>query len=1316
MDPDNVADETKATINSLFERIMTQIASLCAEKGLLLSAAGPLLTAVLVPVFMETEYELVGKLKIIEIITNHMDWIVRYKMECDPSFRRRFEFENVQSALPLISSGTSSVTMSEITHHLPMELPLTNRLALILQIERGLMSALSYLAVQIVNGPQPLTVTTSKSPAMASPQRLTVVDSAKLDHHSISEKLSARSLCESERVILCKLMDALYDRIGICCDVLSSRKRMRPSVSSLIEPRPILSISSRSGSSRKSRGKKSKNSKNQKKSKSQSLGHIPLNTAKSQSSLSSKYADLSVDDLVHEPIVMISDTVSLSENGPHRGFVDVTKQNLLLQGRYTAFCKGQCLEKNVRMTDAEDSKSNTKTTKKERRGSTSNKSAITLLTAFTAPSMGHIAYNFSVSFWCRLRESKMMKCSWSKQMIYRGTKGLMHPVILCAGSHPSIIVKFSIIPTAGTGSASGSDDKSGAQSADSKSDSKSNSQGDLVDICCPFPAATSRCFNRWFHVVVTLKDGLATLTLNGVHRREIAFDGAIAPPPTQFYNIGRLGDRRRAFNEKVQIEGDPKQHVVAPHVFDGDVRDLRHWFYPLDTAEIKALYDEGVVTENMALNTVHRFGFDAMKSVKYLMNHQNAMSMYFGSINGDDHSESVEEGVDEKEEKENKMDDVHDDGVDVETPETPMLVEHDDNVNVDAISSLKSTANWLSMIFKAFKFGGSKLRRLSLDLLSAMIDRESKLTLNVIASAVGHDSADGVLDEILDSVLGSVWDKSYCSEHMAVSDPSSISILQKMENEKDYRYELSTETMSAYRQYLRGGQGAHSVDSPESVLDADVEANISSAMGCELFHILWLRDENKPVMDHWICQHLKGRLDPEYNRRPKSAQAASSGLAKSYAQSLSSGNTKPSKRAMGRKSQIDSKNLERIKFIAILHVINGGIARSIPNGKALRIEGDGDGVYGFNPMTMTRKKGLILSVSMAQNTLRFVAEDGQEISSDIPMDSVVPIPFQMSLLSESSSECFNVVLKGITTAISKLFLRFAESGSITNRPQIVVEIGKKSNGGNKANDNDNGNGNGTGSGSKGTMTAVMNKVIVSRVTIMMLSALTRCLDPDHNAEAVCYRNWLRIAQSPHFNKLCDRILSLSKNVIPSTLRLNDIDILPGSVREDTPMLDVPFLEKMVQILQSYLWATSGSKSPAFFKGTSSRKLSRSKSKKMKLKRSQSKKETVKMYNWPSSSGPQQMTERDCVRYAFKALRGTMKEGQCPLCRQLAVGGSTKYSDLWRHFVIRHSDLLKKHIDLDAEFKKLMDALDGGDDVDDDAATDPRYKSLNQVSI
>lgn len=59
--------------------------------------------------------------------------------------------------------------------------------------------------------------------------------------------------------------------------------------------------------------------------------------------------------------------------------------------------------------------------------------------------------------------------------------------------------------------------------------------------------------------------------------------------------------------------------------------------------------------------------------------------------------------------------------------------------------------------------------------------------------------------------------------------------------------------MSAYGTYLRNGQGS------ESVLDADVDGTVSSAMGCEVFHILWDRDENKQAMDHWICQHLKAQ-------------------------------------------------------------------------------------------------------------------------------------------------------------------------------------------------------------------------------------------------------------------------------------------------------------------------------------------------------------------------------------------------------------------------------------------------------------------------
>merc|ERR1712154_222087 len=72
---------------------------------------------------------------------------------------------------------------------------------------------------------------------------------------------------------------------------------------------------------------------------------------------------------------------------------------------------------------------------------------------------------------------------------------------------------------------------------------------------------------------------------------------------------------------------------------------------------------------------------------------------------------------------------------------------------------------------------------------------------------------------------------------------------------------------------------------------------------------------------------------------------------------------------------------------------------------------------------------------------------------------------------------------------------------------------------------------------------------------------------------------------------------------------------------------------------------------------------------------------------------------------------------CQLCRHQPLGGNVTYHDIWKHFVIRHNDLLEKHINLTQEFKKLQNSLDGGDINSDNAGSvDPRFKNLNQEYV
>merc|ERR1712228_179844 len=108
-----------------------------------------------------------------------------------------------------------------------------------------------------------------------------------------------------------------------------------------------------------------------------------------------------------------------------------------------------------------------------------------------------------------------------------------------------------------------------------------------------------------------------------------------------------------------------------------------------------------------------------------------------------------------------------------------------------------------------------------------------------------------------------------------------------------------------------------------------------------------------------------------------------------------------------------------------------------------------------------------------------------------------------------------------------------------------------------------------------------------------------------NDEATCFNVYTRIVTSSHFNALCSKILSLSKNIIPSEIKIDENDILPTIIGENTAMIDLGYLEKYVQILQSYLWTNKSNE-----RGTSNKNKSKKKSKKSVLIKT--------TYNWPLS--------------------------------------------------------------------------------------------------
>merc|ERR1712228_375274 len=90
---------------------MGQICDLCTERGLVLSAIGPQLLHILVPVLIEDEYEFVRKYEIIEILHDHILYILRYKMETDSSFGERFKWNKISNDdQSVIDSKLSKIT------------------------------------------------------------------------------------------------------------------------------------------------------------------------------------------------------------------------------------------------------------------------------------------------------------------------------------------------------------------------------------------------------------------------------------------------------------------------------------------------------------------------------------------------------------------------------------------------------------------------------------------------------------------------------------------------------------------------------------------------------------------------------------------------------------------------------------------------------------------------------------------------------------------------------------------------------------------------------------------------------------------------------------------------------------------------------------------------------------------------------------------------------------------------------------------------------------------------------------------------------
>eukprot|EP01083_Nonionella_stella_P035989 98184_1 len=421
---------------------------------------------------------------------------------------------------------------------------------------------------------------------------------------------------------------------------------------------------------------------------------------------------------------------------------------------------------------------------------------------------------------------------------------------------------------------------------------------------------------------------------------------------------------------------------------------------------------------------------------------------------------------------------------------------------------------------------------------------------------------------------------------------------------------------------------------------------------CHLLQLLWDMKPNKAIIDSYISKQLKLRLDDRNKDKSKAPK-------KSYAESIA---TKPPPTDNKKKAiKVSNDKSETVKFIAILYLLNGSILRLLPHQMAFESN------RANNLPQLTLNRGYICRMMISTNNAVFRSEiSGPQ---HLSLDNLIPIPYLSScFVSESSDACFDIMLKGISVAISKLFTRFDRDDAAKPNQQLIV----------------------------------------SRVTMMLMNALCRALDPMFNSTKSTKKVFARVTSSAHLNTLCNKILTLAKNVIPSEMKYDANDTLPTQMKWDTPMMDLGYLERYVQILQSYLWSNKSREST--IKSSKSHK-------KKSSKKQDGDSGKHKTYNWPS--GPSNCDEARSMQYIFKECRGKKKALICELCRDKPLGAATAYEDIWKHFMIRHYGLLQQYTHLiNKELKTLRDKLDGGGDGadGDGASVDPRFKNLNQEYV
>jgi len=188
---DKVSDETAKELSNLFGEIIGKLCGLCTERGLIFSVIGPQLLHVLIPVLMEVEYELVREHEMIEIIHDHILYVLHHKMENDSSLKQRFKWNK-------ISNGGQSMINSKLDK-IQNNLLNDDDNVIMDKIQKSLLDALKFLVNQLYR---------SNSSKLRHKRSSKAFENEKKEKGKDKEQ-KLKIYHESEEYVLCKLMDVM---------------------------------------------------------------------------------------------------------------------------------------------------------------------------------------------------------------------------------------------------------------------------------------------------------------------------------------------------------------------------------------------------------------------------------------------------------------------------------------------------------------------------------------------------------------------------------------------------------------------------------------------------------------------------------------------------------------------------------------------------------------------------------------------------------------------------------------------------------------------------------------------------------------------------------------------------------------------------------------------------------------------------------------------------------------------------------------------------------------------------------------------------